>query len=668
VKRNSSASDGSDAPDGSDVREGYDPAVRPQDDLFGHVNGRWYDTVEIPPDLPGYGQFVGLRLLSEQRVGDLLREAAEAAASGSAPSGSTRQQIGDMFASFLDEERVESLGVEPIRADLEAVQAVSSVSELAGLLGRLEREGSAGGVFAAYVNTDDRKSDRYLVNISQGGLGLPDEAYYRDDQFAEIRTAYVAHLARMLGLVGVDAAEAVAERVMGLETRLAGGHWDAVACRDVIATYNLLAEHELRAAMPSFDVDAWASGLGAPEGAFAEVIVRQPSYLTTLSEALSDVPLDDWKSWLTWQVVHSAAPFLPREIVAENFDFYSRTLAGTEQQRDRWKRGVAVVQAALGEAIGELYVERHFPPEAKQQMDVLVANLVEAYRRNIEKLDWMGPETRRKALDKLEVFRPKIGYPPRWRDYSSIVIDRTDLLGNVRRGAAFETDRQLGKLGGPVDRDEWLMYPQDVNAYYNPGTNEICFPAAILQPPFFDPEADPALNYGGIGAVIGHEIGHGFDDQGAQYDGEGNLHDWWTVEDKAGFRERSERLIAQYDTLEPRALPGHKVNGGLTVGENIGDLGGLTIALKAYEISLDGAPAPELDGLTGVQRAFFNWALVWRAKFREALAQQLLTVDPHSPPDLRANIVRNLDEFHAAFETAPGDGLWVEPDERVRIW
>jgi putative endopeptidase len=652
----------------SSVQEGYDHSVRPQDDLFGHVNGRWYDTVEIPPDLPGYGQFVGLRLLSEQRVGDLLREAAEAAASGSAVPGSTSQQIGDMFASFLDEEAVESLGAEPIRPDLQSVRDVSTLTELAALLGRLEREDSAGGAFASYVNTDDRKSDRYVVNITQGGIGLPDEAYYREDQFAEIRTAYVAHIARMLELVDVEDAAAAAERVMSLETRLAAGHWDAVACRDVIKTYNLRTLDELVAAAPAFDFIAWSAGLGAPEGAFAEVIVRQPSYLTTLSEALGDVPLDDWKAWLTWQVVHSSAPFLSRAIVKENFDFYSRTLAGTEEQRDRWKRGVAVVQSALGEAIGEQYVQRHFPPEAKQQMDVLVANLVEAYRHNIDTLEWMSPQTRRKALDKLAVFRPKIGYPPRWRDYSSIEIDPGDLMGNARRAAAFETDRQFGKLGGPVDRDEWLMYPQDVNAYYNPGTNEICFPAAILQPPFFDPEADPAVNYGGIGAVIGHEIGHGFDDQGAQYDGEGNLHDWWTAEDKAGFRERADRLIAQYDELEPRALPGHKVNGGLTVGENIGDLGGMTIALKAYEISLDGTSAPEIDGLTGVQRAFFNWSLLWRAKFREALAQQLLTVDPHAPPDLRANIVRNLDEFHAAFETAPGDGLWVEPEDRVRIW
>ncbi|MEJ7629465.1 MAG: M13-type metalloendopeptidase [Nocardioidaceae bacterium] len=652
----------------SSLREGNDPAVRPQDDLFGHVNGGWYDTVEIPADLPGFGAFMQLRLDAEQQVGDLLRDASAASASGAAESGSPTQQIGDMFASFLDEERIEELGSRPIRADLAAVHAVSTTSELVGVLGALERVGAAGGVFTSYVNTDDRRSDRYLVNVAQGGLGLPDEAYYREEQFADIRAAYVGHVTKMLTLVGVADSHDSAQRVMALETRLASGHWDAVTCRDVIKAYTLMSEHELRAHAPEFDLSTWARGLGAPAGAFDEVIVRQPSYLGVVSEALSVVPLEDWKAWLTWQVVHSCAPFLDRAIVDENFDFYSRTLAGTESQRDRWKRGVAVVEAGLGEAIGEQFVARYFPAAAKEQMDLLVANLVEAYRRNIETLEWMSPQTRRKALDKLAVFRPKIGYPPRWRDYSPITIDRADLLGNVRRAAAFETDRQFGKLGGPVDRDEWLMYPQTVNAYYNPGTNEICFPAAILQPPFFDPEIDPACNYGGIGAVIGHEIGHGFDDQGAQYDGEGNLQDWWSEQDKAGFRERADRLIAQYDDLEPRALPGQKVNGGLTVGENIGDLGGLTIALKAYEISLDGTPAPEIDGLTGAQRAFFTWSLVWRGKHREALAQQLLTVDPHSPPDLRANIVRNLDEFHAAFETAPGDGLWLEPDERVRIW
>ncbi len=650
------------------LREGSDLDVRPQDDLFGHVNGGWYETVEIPPDLPGYGAFIQLRLDVEQQVGDLLREAADSADRGDADPGSAQQQTGDMFASFLDEERIEQLGVQPIVSDLEAVAAASSASDLAGLLGRLERRGAADGAFGAHVDTDDRRSDRYLVNIHQGGLGLPDEAYYRDEQFADIRAAYVAHVTKMLALAGIHDAEEAAARVMALETRLAAGHWDTVACRDVINTYNLMTQAELTALAPAFDFGAWTRGLGAPAGAFDEVIVRQPSYLSALDAALVDVPLDDWKTWLAWQVVRASAPLLSEALVAESFDFYSRTLSGTQVQRDRWKRGVAVVESALGEAIGEQYVARHFPPEAKQQMDALVANLVEAYHRRIENLDWMGPETRRKALDKLAVFRPKIGYPPKWRDYSSIEIDKTDLVGNVRRGVEFETDRQLAKVASAVDRDEWLMYPQTVNAYYNPGTNEICFPAAILQPPFFDPAADPALNYGGIGAVIGHEIGHGFDDQGAQYDGEGNLQDWWTEADRAGFRERSDKLIAQYNELEPRALPGHTVNGALTVGENIGDLGGLTIALKAYEISLDGLPAPEVDGLTGTQRVFFNWSLVWRGKYREALAKQLLTVDPHSPPDLRANIVRNLDDFHTAFETTPGDGLWLEPEERVRIW
>ncbi len=650
------------------VREGNDPDVRPQDDLFGHVNGGWYATVEIPPDLPGYGAFTQLRLNAEQHVGDLLHEAATAAERGDVQPRVASQQIGDMFASFLDEDRIEQLGVLPLSADLTAISALASTSELAGLIGRLERRGAADGAFGAHVNTDDRRSERYLVNIYQGGLGLPDEAYYRENQFADVRTAYVGHVARMLDFAGVDDAEEAARRVMTLETRLATGHWDAVACRDVIKTYNLMTRAELAALAPAFDFDVWAAGLAAPDGAFAEVIVRQPSYLTVLGAALVDVPLDDWKCWLTWHVVHSSAHLLSKAVVTESFDFYSRTLAGTEMERDRWKRGVAVVESALGEAVGEQYVARHFPPEAKQQMDELVANLVEAYRQRIESLDWMGPETRRKALDKLAVFRPKIGYPPKWRDYSGIRIDRADLLGNVQRGHEFETDRQLEKIGSAVDRDEWLMYPQTVNAYYNPGTNEICFPAAILQPPFFDPEADPALNYGGIGAVIGHEIGHGFDDQGAQYDGEGNLQDWWTEDDRAGFRERSDKLIAQYNDLEPRALPGHKVNGALTVGENIGDLGGLTIALKAYEISLAGAQSPEVEGLTGTQRVFFNWSLVWRGKYREALARQLLTVDPHSPPDLRANIVRNLDDFHAAFETTPGDGLWLEPEERVRIW
>ena len=646
-----------------------DTRVRPQDDLFGHVNGRWLDSVEIPADLSTAGGFMDLRLEAERQVGDILREAAEASEAGRAPLGSNVQKIGDLFASFMAEDEVEALGAAPLTEDLAAIAAVQDVRELVRLLGRLEREGMDGFV-GSFVETDDRRSNRYVVNLTQGGLGLPDESYYREESFAGTRDSYRAHAAAMLRLVGWDSARAEdgARRLLALETRLAAGHWDKVASRDVIRTYNLTTFDELTVAAPTVDWMGWADALGAPAGAFDEVVVRQPSYLPVLSEALVDVPLDDWKVWATFHLVHASAPYLSSAFVQENFDFYSRTLTGAEQMRDRWKRGVALCDAALGEAVGEQYVARHFPPEAKQEMDRLVANLVEAYRISIGRLDWMTAQTRERALEKLAKFRPKIGYPVRWRDYTALEIKRDDLIGNVRRAAACETARQLGKIGAPVDRDEWHMTPQTVNAYYNPGTNEICFPAAILRPPFFDADADPALNYGGIGAVIGHEIGHGFDDQGSQYDGEGNLVNWWTDEDRARFTARAEKLVAQYDGFEPRALPGHRVNGALTVGENIGDLGGLTIGLLAYELSLQGADAPVLAGLTGRQRVFQNWAVIWRSKRRHELEIQLLSVDPHSPPEFRANIVRNLDEFHEAFGTTPTDGLWLDPEDRVRIW
>jgi putative endopeptidase len=649
--------------------EHADDTIRPQDDLFGHVNGRWLETAEIPADLTRIGGFIDLHLESEADVGDILREASAAAADGSAPVGTDRQKIGDLFASFMDEDRVEALGAEPLTDDLAAIDALTDERQLAQLLGRFQRDRLAGAI-ESYVNTDDRDSDRNIVNIVQAGIGLPDEAYYREDTFAEIRAAYVGHVATMLRLVGWsdDEAEAGADRVMALETRLASAHWDRVRNRDVIETYNLTTLDELRAAAPAFDWSGWIDGIGGTEDAFAEVLVRQPSYLPALSAALTEVALDDWKAWLTFHLVHDAAPYLSRPFVDANFDFYSRTLTGAEEVRDRWKRGVSLCDRAIGEAVGAEYVARVFPPEAKAQMDELVDNLVEAYRISIGRLEWMGADTRDRALEKLGQFRSKIGYPDRWRDYGSLRIERDDLLGNVRRASAFETERQLAKLGAPVDRDEWFMTPQTVNAYYNPGVNEICFPAAILRPPFFDPKADPALNYGGIGAVIGHEIGHGFDDQGSQYDGHGNLVDWWTDQDRVRFTERADRLIAQYSGFEPRGLPGHHVNGALTVGENIGDLGGLTIALLAYELSLAGGAAPEIEGLTGPQRVFSNWALVWRIKTRPELELQMLSVDPHSPPEFRANIVRNLDEFHDAFSTAATDALWLDPEERVRIW
>jgi endothelin-converting enzyme/putative endopeptidase len=659
--------------DGVVIDEGSDPDVRPQDDLFGHVNGRWLESAAIPADLPMTGAAVTLVLDAEAHVGEILRECAAATVDGAPAAGSPQQQIDDLYRSFLDQDRLEELGTSPLADDLAAIASAADITALARLDGEFERFG-AGSLFNVSVATDDRNSERYIVNLSQGGIGLPDESYYREEAFEATRAAYVDHVTAMLRLLGdpePSAADA-AQRVMALETRLAGGHWDSVASRDVVKTYNLVTYDALAAIAPNVPFGAYVDALGAPSGAFDEVVVRQPSYLETLSTALVDVPLDDWKDWLRFHLVSAQASFLSRALDDENFAFYRRTLTGAQEQRERWKRAVALSDQLLGEAVGELYVARHFPPEAKKQMDALVGNLVEAYRRDIDRLDWMGPDTRQRALAKLSLFRPKIGYPERWRDYSSITIDHADLLGNVRRARWFETDRQLAKIGQPVDRDEWLMTPQTVNAYYNPGTNEICFPAAILRPPFFDPDADPALNYGGIGAVIGHEIGHGFDDQGSQYDGEGNLADWWTEDDRARFNERAGALIAQYSGFEPRALPGKAVNGALTVGENIGDLGGLTVGLQAYLISraealLSDGLVPD-DAADGVRRLFANWALIWRTKVRDEFATQLIAVDPHSPPEFRANVVRNIDAFHQVYATQPGDGLWLEPSDRVRIW
>jgi putative endopeptidase len=646
-----------------DARPGMDPDVRPQDDLFRHVNGRWLATTEIPADRSAWGSFVVLAEQSEARV----REIIEGLAAEQHEPGSNAQKIGDLFTSFMAEDRIERLGAEPLREHLAEVEAIADLDSLAASVGALERRGG-GGFFGAYVDTDSRNSDRYLVHLVQGGIGLPDESYYRDDKFADIRTAYVSHVERLLGLAGWADPARAARQVMEVETRLAKGHWERAETRDVIKGYNLMTLPDLRALMPALPLDAWAAALGATEDTLAETVVRQPSYLQHLSAALSEVPVDDWKAWLAVRVVRSAAPYLSSDFVDENFEFYGRTLQGTPELRERWKRGVSFVEGSIGEAVGEEYVARHFPPHAKEAMVDLVANLLEAYRRNIEALDWMTEETKQRAYRKLETFRPKIGYPDRFRDYTALEVSPDDLLGNARRVAAFETDRELRKIGSPVDRDEWFMLPQHVNAYYNPGMNEICFPAGILQPPFFDADADPAENYGGIGAVIGHEIGHGFDDQGSQYDEVGNLENWWTAEDRAAFQERADKLIEQYNGFEPTELPGEHVNGALTVGENIGDLGGITIALKAYLLSLQKQDASVVDGLSGVQRVFLNFGNIWRGKRRKEQMLQLLTVDPHSPAEFRANIVRNLDEFHQAFDTRPGDGLWLEPEDRVRIW
>ena len=639
-----------------------DTSIRPQDDLFRHVNGKWIERTEIPSDKARYGSFYLLAEEAEKAVRDIIIE------SQSADPGTEGRKVGDLYASFLDEARIQALGAEPIAEAIAEAEKVDSIDSLLETLGRLERGGSS-GFFQVFVDNDPGQPERYLVFLEQGGLGLPDESYYREEKFAEIRTKYLAFVERMLGLAGLDDPAARAARIVALETELATHHWDNVANRDSEKTYNPMLWSAANDLAGAIDMDVWLNALGVPDHSFDEVVVRQPSFMSGLEAVLTADNLPAWRDWLAWQVIRSNAAYLSSDFVETNFDFYGKTLTGTPELRARWKRGVSLVEGALGEAVGRIYVERHFPEAAKTAMDVLVANLVEAYRQSITGLEWMGEATRARAIDKLDKFTPKIGYPVKWRDYSSLEIDATDLIGNVRATNEFEFQRELGKIGKPLDRDEWFMTPQTINAYYNPGFNEIVFPAAILQFPFFDETRDAAANYGAIGAVIGHEIGHGFDDQGSKYDGDGRLTDWWTPEDRAAFEERTKSLIEQYNALAPRQVPDHHVNGALTIGENIGDLGGLSIAWKAYLISLAGQEPPVIDGLTGAQRFFLSWAQAWQLKARDEEVVRLLSIDPHSPNEFRCNqIVRNIDEFYDTFEVTESDALWLDPKDRVTIW
>jgi putative endopeptidase len=637
--------------------EELDASIRPQDDLFRHVNGKWIARTEIPADKARYGSFYVLAEEAEKAVRDIIVEAQDAA------PGTEARKLGDLYASFMDEARAEELGATPLAPLLSAVAAVESIDTLLTTLGRLERKG-VNGFFQLFVDNDPGDPERYLVFLEQGGLGLPDESYYRQDTFAEIRDKYVDFLERMFGLAKVDDAAARAKRVFALETELAGHHWDNVASRDSEATYNLRSWDQIDQGLGQ-----WRTALDVPAGSLDELVVRQPSFVDGVAALLTDDRLDAWRDWLAWQVIRSSAAYLSSDFVQTNFDFYGKTLSGTPELRARWKRGVSLVEGSLGEAVGKIYVERHFPANAKAAMDVLVANLVEAYRQSITTLAWMTDATRERALEKLDKFTPKIGYPAKWRDYSSLQIDPADLLANVRATTEFEFQRELGKIGKPLDRDEWFMTPQTINAYYNPGFNEIVFPAAILQSPFFDPTRDAAANYGAIGAVIGHEIGHGFDDQGSKYDGDGRLTDWWSADDRAAFEKLTASLIEQYNALAPRQVPDHHVNGALTIGENIGDLGGLDIAWKAYLLSLDGEAPPVVESMTGAQRFFLSWAQAWQLKARDEEVIRLLSIDPHSPNEFRCNqIVRNIDEFYRTFTVGQGDALWLDPNDRVTIW
>lgn len=654
---------------GIDVAELSDE-IRPQDDLYRHVNERWMARTPIPADKAGYGAFEQLRERSEAAVREIVEEAQSSSVGGEA------KKFGDLYASFMDESRVEALGAAPLADDLALVDTVAEIGDVLGVMGHLQRGGLSGS-FGVFVDSDPGNPDRYLVMIQQGGIALPDESYYREDHFAPIRDAYVVHVERMFTLAGLDDAATRARRVFELETEIAQRHWDNVATRDREKSYNLMTwegASELFASGASnssrlVGLEQWIDAFDAPAGAFDEVVVRQPSFLRELGGLFEAARLDAWRDWLRWQVIRGYASYLSTPFVEAQFDFYGRTLTGAPELRERWKRAVSLVEGVLGEAVGRVYVERHFPPSAKARMDELVANLVAAYRESISTLAWMTAATRQRALDKLEAFTPKIGYPVKWRDYSSLEIDPTNLIANVRAANEFEFRRELAKIGAPIDRDEWFMTPQTVNAYYNPGYNEIVFPAAILQWPFFDEARDDAANYGGIGAVIGHEIGHGFDDQGSKIDGTGKLTDWWDPADREAFEARTKLLIEQYNELVPAETPGQHVNGSLTIGENIGDLGGLGIAWKAYLLSLDGASPPVIDGLSGAERFFLSWAQVWQYHARPEEVARRLAIDPHSPPEFRCNqIARNIDEFYEAFGVKEGDALWLEPERRVTIW
>jgi len=642
-----------------------DSSVRPQDDLFRFMNGKWLKEAVIPDDRASDGAFYWLYEQAEKQVKQIILDQAASNAAG----GSNAQKIGDLYNSFMDEEKIEQLGITPIAKDLAAAASFKTADEFFQILGELESQGLS-GLFYSYVSTDNKDSSKNIVYLGQSGLSLPDEAYYREGEYQEVRDAFLLHVERIFELAKLPNGKAAAKQVLELETQIAACHWDQVKDRDAEATYNKKSFTELTSLTPAFNWQLWITASNTPAHVLEQVVVRQPSYFEGLSKLIESFDPDKWRSWLTWHIISGASPYLNKALVDENFNFYGTTLSGIPKLKERWKRGVGLVEGALGEAVGQIYVDRHFGKQAKERMVGLVANLIEAYRVDIKALTWMSDETKEKAFIKLDKFTPKIGYPDKWRDYSKLIINSGDLIGNLAQISKYSQDFEYAKIGKPVDKSEWYMTPQTVNAYYNPGMNEIVFPAAILQPPFFDVLADDdAANYGGIGAVIGHEIGHGFDDQGSKYDGDGNLVNWWSDKDRAEFEKRTKKLIEQYDQLSPSAAPEVKVNGALTIGENIGDLGGLTIAYKAYEISLNGKQPPEIDGYTGAQRFFMGWAQSWRGKYRPEEVKRRIATDPHSPDEFRCNqIVANLSEFYDAFAVKQSDKHFMPEGQRVRIW
>lgn len=641
----------------------FDPAVKFSEDFFLAINGKWLAETAIPADKASYGSFHILHDNSQKAVKAIIDEVA---ARTDLVAGSDEQKLGSFYNSFMDEATIEKLGLAPLAPQLDAIKALNDKAGLAALFARLQRDG-VGIPFGWYVNNDAKNSSAYAVYLGQSGLGLPDRDYYfKDDEASQkILSAYQQYLADMLSMAGHADAPAAAQRVFALEKALAEYHWTRLESRNADKTYNKMSASELNSSLGNFDWAAFAAGVKLAE--VSDVIVRQPSYFEGFAKVLESTDLQTWQDYLTMRTINSYADKLSSNFADRRFAFYSTTLSGIEEQQPRWKRAVEASDQVLGELTGKLYVERHFKPEAKERMEQLVANLIKAYEISIKELEWMTEDTKLAALDKLRKFTPKIGYPDKWKDYSTLEIKADDLVGNFVRASHWGYDEMVAKLGKPIDKSEWFMTPQTVNAYYNPVNNEIVFPAAILQPPFFNMDADDAVNYGGIGGVIGHEIGHGFDDQGAKYDGDGNLRNWWTEQDKGQFQARGAKLIGQYNKFEP--LPGVNVNGAVALGENIGDLGGMTVALKAYQLSLEGKEAPVMDGFTGEQRFFISWAQVWRTKFREEALRRQLSTGPHSPAHYRViGVLPNIPQFYTAFDIKEGDAMYLPPEQRVKIW
>lgn len=637
-----------------------DKTVRPGDDFYRFVNGKWLDTFEIPADRTGYGSFTVLSDRSEKQVRAIIQDAAKA----DAAPGSVEQKIGDLYASFMDTEAIEAKGLSALQADLDLIAAATSHEDIIRQMSRPDL--AANGLFGGFVNVDSKNPTAYIFYMSHAGLGLPNRDYYfdEDERSISLREGYQAHISNMLSLANIADADAKAATIFALETKIAEAHWDKVDRRNRDLTYNKMTVDELVAFAPGYP---WALAKQVSGLDVLEVVVREKTAFPVLAKLFADTSVENWQAYLTFHTLSANSSRLPKAFDDENFAFFGTQLGGQPEQRERWKRAVALVNGALGDAVGQVYVARHFPAESKRQMDELVENLRTALGERIDGLEWMSADTKVEAHGKLAAFTPKIGYPDRWKDYSSMQIDRADLLGNARAAQVWAWKDQISKLGGPIDTSEWFMNPQRVNAYYSPTRNEIVFPAAILQAPFFDPAADPAINYGGIGAVIGHEMGHGFDDQGSKSDGTGELRNWWTDGDREAFEVRTAKLGKQYGQFSP--LEGHYVDGAFTMGENIGDLGGLTFALRAYHLSLKGEPAPVIDGLTGDQRLFMAWAQIWRAKYRDEAMINRLKGAPHSPPEYRTNgVVRNIDAWYEAFDVQQGDAMYLPPEQRVRIW